>query len=117
MILCLFVLCSCQKDVSKHSSGKETAVEGTSKENETSDYVVEDEIILDYSGEQRKDEDTVEVPDSLKDIEKSEVENNGQQQTDDSTEHTGDTESTDDNETEPRNPYDKDGDGFVDGWY
>lgn len=117
MVLCVFVLCSCQKDDTEHPSDKETTIEGTSMENEISDYVVEDEITLDYSQEQQKDENTAVDQNSSQDTEKSEPENNEQQQTDDSTEHTDGTESTDDNETEPPNPYDKDGDGYVDGWY
>ncbi|MBQ2922769.1 MAG: hypothetical protein IJE60_06785 [Tyzzerella sp.] len=117
MVLCVFVLCSCQKDDTEHPSDKETTIEGTSMENETSDYVVEDEITLDYSQEQQKDGNAADAPNSLQEPGKSELENNKQQHTGNSTEHTGGTERTDDNETEPPNPYDKDGDGYVDGWY
>ena len=120
IVLCVLILCSCRKDDNNHPSDKDKTIGDTTVENEKSEYVVEDEVILDYGQDEQQDVPTSEdSKDSQEAVEgeSNHTEEQSIEDSTDSTENTGGKESTDNNETELRNPYDKDGDGFVDGWY
>lgn len=116
LIVLSFLLQACKAEKAPSETTNKT-------EEDTDKNVVEDEIILDYSSE----DDTKEISPSEtngetnKDTVTSDKESTTdlspeivpeQSENDKTTEEGSDTETT-----EPVNPYDKDGDGYVDGWY
>lgn len=118
VILCLS-LCT-RKDNNSPGQGinqgnteqeKEDAFDNTEDE-QSQQTVIEDEVTLDYAGAIEDDTD-VDV-DSNEDAEdNAEIPKVEEPNRDDSSvENDSEEEST-----ESKNPYDKDGDGFVDGWY
>lgn len=134
LVLVTLILFSCNtKESTENDFDNQTTIE--KNDMDSGKVIVEDEVTVDFGIEQDNKaesdskQDKVEVnikKDSTTGGENSEASDNyvnsGQTDNDDVLNDSGTSTETkpDDSENEseePENPYDKDGDGYVDGWY
>ena len=114
------LLCSCKgKELTGNTLDNSVKTETEDSTNET--VIVEDEVTVDFgTQEQKSSQTTVEKDADMKD---ENLSGDQSQEKEDSHVGTNDAEKLEneekpkDNEEQIENPYDKDGDGFVDGWY
>lgn len=129
-ILISFSVFACKtEETKKEDNDRQLSIEEDNTDSEK--VIVEDEVTVDFGSSEDKEsvnsvnsaKDTIDgtVTDSNKDDANSNFANSEQDENNGSADG-GDKELTEHEDsssetTEPENPYDKDGDGFVDGWY